>query len=93
MNSSAIARQQLIEVINRLPSEVLPELANYLDYLKFKTTSSSVPKSETTSGNSFLLSIAGLGEAEENLSECDEDILQQEIDPIRGWGFDREEKQ
>lgn len=38
----------------------------------------------------FLLSIAGIGQAEEDLSERDEEILASEIDPIRGWGFDNE---
>jgi hypothetical protein len=91
MNPSIVARHQLIDVINNLPSEVLPELANYLSYIQFKIAR-PVQTEKSTSGSSFLLSIAGLGEAEENLSQCDEDILQQEIDPVRGWGLDREGK-
>ncbi len=91
MNPSIVARHQLIDVINNLPSEVLPELANYLSYIQFKIARPAQTE-KSTSGSSFLLSIAGIGEAEENLSQCDEDILQQEIDPIRGWGFDRKGK-
>ena len=37
----------------------------------------------------FLLSIAGLGAAEEDLSERDEEILSEEIDPVRGWSLNR----
>ncbi len=91
MNQSIVARHQLIDVINSLPSEVLPELANYLSYIQFKIARPAQTE-KPASGSSFLLSIAGLGEAEENLSQCDEDILQQEIGPVRGWGFDRKRK-
>lgn len=91
MNPATIARRQLIDVINSLPSEVLPELANYLAYIQFKISQPEQTENQA-SGSSFLLSIAGLGEAEENLSQCDEDILQQEIDPVRGWGLDRKGK-
>jgi hypothetical protein len=91
MNQSIVARHQLIDVINNLPSEVLPELANYLSYIQFKIARPAQTE-KSASGSSFLLSIAGIGEAEENLSQCDEDILQQEIDPVRGWGLDRKRK-
>lgn len=83
MNASTLSKRQLIDVINSLPSEVLPELANYLSYIQFKI-SSPAQAEKPASESSFLLSIAGLGEAEESLSECDEDILQKEIDPVRG---------
>jgi hypothetical protein len=72
-----------------LPAEVLPELANYLTYLQFKVERSS---QSDQSGAGFLLSIAGIGEAEEDLSEQDEEILAGEIDPIRGWGFENEDQ-
>ena len=91
MDSSTIARRQLIDVINSLPSEVLPELANYLAYIQFKISRPEQTE-KSASGSRFLLSISGLGEAEENLSECDEDILQKEIDPVRGWGLDQKGK-
>jgi hypothetical protein len=78
-------------VINSLPSEALPERANYLAYIQFKISQPEQTE-KAASGSSFLLSIAGLGEAEENLSQCDEDILQKEIDPVRSWGLDQKGK-
>lgn len=87
MNTVAPTRQQLIATINKLPEEALPELANFLTYLQFKTASTLQPKPIKT-GRGFLLAIAGIGKGEEDLSERDEEILAQEIDPIRGWGFD-----
>jgi hypothetical protein len=89
MNTLTPTRRQLIDAINRLPAEVLPELANYLTYLQFKVER---PSQSEKSGVGFLLSIAGIGEAEEDLSERDEEILAGEIDPIRGWGFDNEDQ-
>ena len=89
MNTITPTRRQLIDAINRLPSDVLPELANYLTYLQFKVE--SPPQSEQP-GSKFLLSIAGIGKAEEDLSERDEEILVGEIDPVRGWGFDNEDQ-
>ena len=89
MNALTPTRRQLIDAINKLPAEVLPELASYLTYLQFKVTLPPQPE-PPGSGTGFLLSIAGIGEAEEDLSERDEDILAGEIDPIRGWGFDQE---
>ena len=81
--------QQIIKAIENLPSEALPELANFLEYLHYKnarTTSSLETKVEANSGSPFLLSIAGLGACvEDNLSERDEQILADEIDPVRGW--------
>jgi hypothetical protein len=87
MNTLTPTRRQLIDAINKLPSEVLPELANFLSYLQFKV---ELPPQPKQSGTGFLLSIAGIGEAEEDLSERDEEILAEEIDPVRGWGFDHE---
>jgi hypothetical protein len=87
MNTSAPTRRQLIATIKKLPAETLPELANFLTYLQFK--SASPPRSEATGTETrFLLAIAGIGSGEEDLSERDEEILTQEIDPIRGWSFD-----
>lgn len=84
-------RSQLIKAINKLPVHVLPELADYLAYLQFKIKSITKPENTKQKSN-FLLSIAGLGEAEEDLSERDEEILSEEIDPVRGWSFNREEQ-
>ena len=91
MNTLNPDRSQLIKAINKLPVDVLPELADYLAYLQFKIKSVTKPEN-TKQKNSFLLSIAGLGEAEEDLSERDEEILSEEIDPVRGWSFNREEQ-
>jgi len=45
---------------------------------------------QTTQPNDFLLSIVGIAPAAENdLSERDEEILANEIDPVRGWGLNR----
>ena len=41
----------------------------------------------------FLFSIVGIGEAEEDLSERDEEILSEEIDPVRGWSLNSIENQ
>jgi hypothetical protein len=84
-------RQKLIEEINELPAEVLPELVNFVEYLRFKVNP-PLPLEETemqtSSGSSFLLSIADLGASEEDdISERDEEILASEIDPIRGWSL------
>jgi len=89
MNTLTPTRRQLIDAINKLPSEVLPELANFLTYLQFKVELPIQPK-QSEAGAGFLLSIAGIGEAEEDLSERDEEILAEEIDPVRGWGFEQE---
>ena len=57
-------RQKLIKAIDELPAEALPELDNFIEYLRFKA-SPSTPLEETkapaSSGSSFLLSIADLG--------------------------------
>ena len=90
-------RQKLIKAINELPAEALPELVNFIEYLHFKV-SPPVPLVETqtpaSSGSAFLVSIAGLGAAEEDdISERDEEILASEIDPICGWGLKQDNSQ
>jgi hypothetical protein len=83
MNASIADRQKLIEMVNTLPDEVLAELANFIDYLHYKTTH---PKEPENSGSAFLLSIAGLGASgESDVSERDEEILRTEIDSVQGW--------
>jgi len=79
-------RHQLIDTVNKLPAQVLPELAGFLSYLQFKVNL-PVQSKPSVSGTGFLLSIAGIGEAEADLAERDEEILAAEIDPIRGWTF------
>lgn len=88
MDTLSQNRAQLIESVETLPEELLAELDSFLKYLKFKA---SEPASKKV-GNDFLLSIAGLGESQEtDISERDEEILAQEIDPIRGWSTRAEE--
>jgi hypothetical protein len=75
-----IIHQQIIEAIQELPSESLPELASFIEYLRFKNASASLPRS---SDSSFLLSIVGLGcTVESDLAERDEEILSQEVSPL-----------
>ncbi len=96
-NTAIFTRQQLTKAINELPVEVLPELATFIDYLRFKVTPPlPSPEVETpeNSGSAFLLSIANLGAAsEDDISERDEEILANEIDPIRGWGLKQDNPQ
>lgn len=83
MNSPAAARQRLIEAVNNLPDQTLAELANFVDYLRYKSEQPA-PKS----GSDFLMSIAGLGSSDAgDISERDEEILQDEVDPIHGWSI------
>lgn len=96
MQNTTPTRQQLIEEISKLPSDILPELADFLSYLRHKSFSLASEHTQVDesarSGAKFLLSIAGLGESQENdISERDEEILSSEIDPIRGWRLKHEE--
>jgi Protein of unknown function (DUF2281) len=85
MKAPTNQRQHLIEIVSTLPEETLTELANFVDYLAYKST--QCRKTENNS-SAFLLSIAGLGTSTEtNISERDEEILQSEVDPIRGWSL------
>lgn len=85
MKTQAIERQQLIEIISTLPEEALTELANFVDYLAYKSAQNQKTGNDSSA---FLLSIAGLGTSTEtNISERDEEILQREVDPIRGWNL------
>ncbi|MBN3871422.1 hypothetical protein [Nostoc sp. JL33] len=85
MDTLTTDRQRLIEVINALPDEKLIELASFVEYLQYKSTRQ---KEVDNHKSSFLMSIAGLGAStENNISERDEDILKNEIDPVRGWSL------
>lgn len=92
MSALTPSRGQLIDAVSKLPLEVLPELASFLNYLQFKVE--SPPQTEqgqqVAKGSEFLLSIAGIGTADDNLSERDEEILAEEIDPVRDWTLARE---
>src|SRR5687768_2350393 len=81
--------EHLSEAIRELPAEALPDLAHYIEYLIYRTAQnislSAAPKQRKT-GVEFLLAITGLGSSEEtDLSERVEEVLANEIDPIRGW--------
>ena len=82
MSTFTKTQEQLIESIKTLPQASLIELSSFVNYLKFKEAESR----PQMSGKDFLLSIAGLGESgETDISERDEEILAQEVDPIKGW--------
>jgi len=84
VNISTASRTQLIEAIKTLPEESLAELSSFVNYLRYKSADTPSQKS----GKDFLLSIAGLGQSEESdVSERDEEILAQEINPIGGWSL------
>lgn len=97
MDTVIDTRQQLTKTINELPAEFLPELVNFIEYLRFKINPSAAslkPIMPESSGSSFLLSIAGIGASDEDdISERDEEILANEIDPIRGWSLKQDNPQ
>jgi len=92
MDSTAVTQQKLIESIASLSAESLSELARFIDYLHYKSgTAQLEQEQQDESQPSFLLSIAGLGSSgETDISERDEEILAQEIDPIYGWTSHRD---
>jgi len=82
-------REQIIDLIKTLPEDSLTELINFVDYLHYKATEK---QSQKTSKN-FLLSIAALGNSvEKDVSERDEEILANEVDPVRGWSLHQDEQ-
>ncbi|NET39269.1 MAG: DUF2281 domain-containing protein [Cyanothece sp. SIO1E1] len=83
MDISTVERQKLLETVRDLPEEVLVELASFLDYLRYK---SAQQKEADNHSASFLAAVAGLGNSgQQDVSERDEEILRNEIDPVRGW--------
>lgn len=85
MDRKTTNRQQLLEAVNTLPDEVLIELAGFLDYLRYKATRQ---RDLTTHSPSFLLAVADLGNSgQQDVSERDEEILRNEIDPVSGWNL------
>nr|WP_199307334.1 hypothetical protein [Alkalinema sp. FACHB-956] len=74
--SKTVERQDLVEVVKTLPDEALAELANFLDYLRYKTAQAQEP---TPSRQNFLLSVAGLGQpGKQDISAQDKEILHRE---------------
>ena len=89
MNTLTPTRQQIIEVIDNLPEDSFPELVNFIGYLRYK----SVETKTAPPHNSFLLSIVSLGaSSEKDVSERDEEILINEVNPIRGWSLHADEQ-
>ncbi|MFB2896513.1 type II toxin-antitoxin system HicB family antitoxin [Aerosakkonemataceae cyanobacterium BLCC-F50] len=90
MREEAVAKVQALALrvlADKLEhKEVMPELANFIEYLQFKVSSTPALKKDEPEESNFLMSIAGLGESEETgLSERDEEILKSEIDSVRGF--------
>jgi hypothetical protein len=84
MDISTVERQKLLETVRELPEEALVELASFLDYLRYK---SAQRRELDNHSASFLAAVAGLGNSgQQDVSERDEEILRNEIDPVRGWG-------
>ncbi|BAU43185.1 hypothetical protein [Leptolyngbya sp. O-77] len=83
MSSSTIERQQILEAVSALPEEALLELASFLDYLHYKSAKRNEVNGHTAN---FLVAVAGLGNSgQQDVSERDEEILRNEIDPMYGW--------
>jgi hypothetical protein len=85
MDGTTVERQKLIEAVNTLPNEALPELAGFLGYLHYKSAQQKEPGSQASN---FLMAIASLGNSgQPDISERDEEILRNEIDPVYGWNL------
>lgn len=85
MDGTIVERQKLIEAVSTLPDEALFELASFLDYLSYKSLQQRTP---TRNATNFLFAVAGLGSSgQSDISERDEEILRNEIDPVYGWNL------
>lgn len=74
MERTAVDRQELIETVSTLPDEVLLELANFLDYLRYKSVQ---PQKSDSNASSLLLAIVGLGNSiQTDISERNEGTTQ-----------------
>jgi hypothetical protein len=83
MSNATEERQNLIEAVNALPDEALTELVSFVEYLRYKTLQ---PENSQPRKQNFLLTVAGLGSSgQDDISDSDEEILGNEIDPIDGW--------
>jgi hypothetical protein len=83
MPKATAERQHLIEAIDTLPDEALIELASFLEYLRYKAMQQQSAESPQ---QNFLLAVAGLGSSgQTDISDCNEKILRNEIDPMHGW--------
>jgi hypothetical protein len=85
MDGTTVERQKLIDVVSTLPDEALFELASFLDYLRYKSFQQRESNKNTAN---FLITVAGLGRSgQQDISERDEEILRNEIDPVHGWSL------
>ncbi|MDF5721005.1 MAG: hypothetical protein PUP91_11090 [Rhizonema sp. PD37] len=85
MDGIILDRQKLIEAVGTLPDEALVELASFLDYLRYKSIQRREPNNNAAS---FLVAIAALGNSgQQDVSERDEEILRNEINPVYGWNL------
>lgn len=84
MNMNTINHHAIIHTIKGLPAEALPELAEFINFLKFKMNMPQVENKKKPSD--FLMSIADLGASDEDdISERAEEILSREISSVNGW--------
>ncbi len=85
MNSVDLTHQQLSQAINELPLAALPELADFIEDLRFKLNLTSAAINNEQKESNFLLSISGIGESSKpDLSDKDTENLAPEIEPNRG---------
>jgi hypothetical protein len=91
MTGNTVERQKLIDVVSTLPDEILPELSDFLDYLRYKSIQQ---KEASNNPANFLASIAGIGSSsQQDIAERDEEILRSEISPIYGWNLKQSDAQ
>lgn len=83
MDRNTVERQRLLEAVSTLPDEALVELASFLAYLRYKSAQCTEASNQSIN---FLLAVASLGNSgQPDVSERDEEILRNEIDPVYGW--------
>ena len=83
MAKTTVERQNLIESVRTLPEDVLIELTNFVEYLRYKAVHPQKPKPPQ---QNFLLTVAGIGQSgQSDISDSDEAILRNEVHPIEGW--------
>lgn len=74
--------EELAENEKRTPSEIVADALELYKPQKKK-------KKKKMTDIEFLYAIAGIGSSDEDdVSERDEEILESEVDPIRGWRLD-----
>jgi hypothetical protein len=88
MDGTTVERQKLIEAVSTLPDEALFELASFLDYLCYKSLQRRTPNRNDRNATNFLFAVTGLGNSgQQDVSERDEEIIRNEINPVYGWSL------